>query len=520
MNEKLKSIIFYITLFLFIILVSFQTNSADYDLFARLLQGQAFWNLGNILHHDIFSYTPTHTWYDHEWGASVIFYWVFNKFGAIGLLWLKALIVFGVFFFAIETLKIRGVKFSTPYNFLFYFLAYHAAEFSGFSSTIRCQLFTYLFFVIWLYLLERVRIKKEHYLLVSFVPMMLFWSNIHGGCMAGFGLLILYAIGEAINKKPFKYYLFAILACALITFANPWGLEYVKFLLMATTMPRPLIGEWQPTFGVQNVGSFMLFKTFFITTILLAIIRLISKIKTIKNIDYTKALIMLTMTYLSLKYTRHQPFFVICTIVFLYNDFYKIILAISEKLIKSAQIREKIAKIKEVSLLILVAFATFGYFATTKQQITVSNEKYPIKAIEFIKQNELKGNLLVDFHHGSYAAYKLFPNNLIAMDGRYEEVYPDYMLPLFNNFFMQAGKNPNLLIEKFRPDIIIVSHDYKAEKSLETNKTYKKVYSDEINSVFIDKNLTKKTYKKPTEDVQYYNETLFDSRLKFQKIKK
>lgn len=505
---------------MFITLVSFQTNIVDYDLFARLLQGQAFHNLGNILQHDIFSYTPTHTWFDHEWGSSVVFYWVFAKFGANGLLWLKPLMIFGIFFFTIETLKLRGVKFSTPYNFLFYFFAYHAASASGFSNVIRCQLFTYLFFSIWLFLLERSRIKKEYYWLVTFVPMMLFWANTHGGCAAGLGLLGIYAVGEALNRKPFKYYIFTLIACILITLANPWGFDYVKFLFMATTMPRILIQEWQPTFGQFNAGNFLPFKFFFITTLGFVAIRLLTKFKTLKNIDITKALIMLTMTYLSIKYTRHQPFFVLCTIVFLYNDFYMILSKINSKLVPSELIRKKVSDLKELTIYSFVAIATLAFFVTTKPQIVINNPSYPIKAIEFIKINELKGNLLVNFHHGSYAAYKLYPFNLIAMDGRYEEVYPDYMLPLFNNFHMQVGENPNLLIEKFRPDIIVMEHKFKADKALEQNQSYKKAYSDEVYSVFVDKKLAQKSYKQPPNNADYYNNNLFDTKLKFTKVKK
>ena len=37
--------------------------------------------------------------------------------------------------------------------------------------------------------------------------------------------------------------------------------------------------------------------------------------------------------------------------------------------------------------------------------------------------NNMNGNILAPFDMGSYITYKLFPNNLIYMDGRYEEVY-------------------------------------------------------------------------------------------------
>ena len=86
-------------LLLFIITVSFQANMADYDLFARLLQGKAFWSLGNILHQDIFSYTPTHIWYDHEWGARLIFYLFFKYMGVFGLVLVQGITMFFTAFF-------------------------------------------------------------------------------------------------------------------------------------------------------------------------------------------------------------------------------------------------------------------------------------------------------------------------------------------------------------------------------------------------------------------------------------
>ena len=65
---------------------------------------------------------------------------------------------------------------------------------------------------------------------------------------------------------------------------------------------------------------------------------------------------------------------------------------------------------------------------------------YPVKEVEFIKQNHLNGKILVNFGLGSYVSYKLYPQNLIFMDGRYEEVYYDYMVPMLKNFYL-ANQN-------------------------------------------------------------------------------
>ena len=517
MSDKLRTFLFYITLFLFIAIMTFQSNIVDFDLFARLLQGQAFWELGNILQRDIFSYTPVNIWYDHEWGASVVFYWVLNHFGDLGLLLLQVFMVFGIFYFAIETLKLRGVNNSTPYNFLFYFFAYHAAGNSAFGSVIRCHLFTFLFFSIWLYLLERIRIKKEYHWLVTFVPMMLFWSNIHGGCVAGLGLLILYAIGEALNRKTFKYYLTTLAVCFLILFVNPWGVGYVKFLLHATTMPRPVIAEWNSPFALSNLLSHLRFNLYFVFFTLISLLTLFIKRNKIKNIDYTKTLVLIVMAYLSASHIKHQWFFVVAVIVFLYNDFYWILNNIFEKL--RINLTSKFICIKECFLFILILLGLVGYLSLNKPHISTSFSKYPIKAIEFIKINKLNGNLLVNFHHGSYTAYKLYPHNLIAMDGRYEEVYPDYLLAMMNNFYMQATDRPNMLIEMFRPDIIVMENYFKAKDYLLTDKSYTKVFEDEFYTLFVDKKLVKKSYIKPSDDIKYYNKHLFDIDLKFKKFK-
>ena len=42
---------------------------------------------------------------------------------------------------------------------------------------------------------------------------------------------------------------------------------------------------------------------------------------------------------------------------------------------------------------------------------------------EFLRINNIKGNIIVPFEMGSYISYKLYPQNLIFMDGRYDGVY-------------------------------------------------------------------------------------------------
>ena len=94
LTRDFQPLVFYIMLFVFILSFNLLANAYDYDLWARLIVGKCFWQTGHILKHDFLSYTPTHTWYDHEWGSSLIFYIVFKFFGQVGLTVLKGVFIF------------------------------------------------------------------------------------------------------------------------------------------------------------------------------------------------------------------------------------------------------------------------------------------------------------------------------------------------------------------------------------------------------------------------------------------
>jgi len=68
----------------------------------------------------------------------------------------------------------------------------------------------------------------------------------HGGFVAGIGLIVIYAVGEFLNRKPTLPYL-GILALILpMTLINPYGYRLWTFMMDAAFMPRPYIGEWGP----------------------------------------------------------------------------------------------------------------------------------------------------------------------------------------------------------------------------------------------------------------------------------
>ena len=200
--EKVKSIFkskafLYILLVLFCFLLACLCKEYDYDLFARLIVGENFVKTGSVAYQDFLSYTQTHFWFDHEWGSGVVFYLFLKVLGPIGLIILQAITMFFTIFFIIKTQKLQNPNYPISTAFIFCFLL----VFSHLNpSIIRCHMFTFMFYAMTLYLLEKNR-KTDSNLIWLFVPIAILWNNLHGGIASGLGMIFIYMVLEFIQRK-------------------------------------------------------------------------------------------------------------------------------------------------------------------------------------------------------------------------------------------------------------------------------------------------------------------------------
>lgn len=509
LSKNIKPAIFYIVFFLFILAFSTTANGYDFDLWARLIVGKGIIQTGQVFTQDFLSYTPTHTWYDHEWGSSVIFYLAQHYFSSIGILILQSILIFLIFFFITKIVQLRGVKTTSAFNFLFYYFAFSAMS-DILNSPIRCQLFSFLFFTMFLYILELARKDKNKPLfLIPFL--MIIWNNLHGGCLSGIGLILIYVVGELLNKKSVKKYIFALLSSIIVLPINPWGFGYIKFLLNAGTMQRTYVREWWGLFCKLNLMLYLKFKLFVLLLLTTQIGLIIKEIKTKKfNFDKTKFLILLATLILAIQHAKLIPFFVISATCFLYDDFYTVFNSITKNIFN------KIANYKDTIIYTLIIIFTL-FNMKNLNKILINPEQYPILSVEFIKENNLKGNLLTNFGLGSYAAYKLYPNNKIYMDGRYEEIYPDFLMEDLKNFYY-AEANWDKLLKTYPTEILLIEKYYKVYNIIQAQKEWKLVYDKDKNfGVFVKADTARIKYKQPPTDINYYKKTLFDTNINFKK---
>lgn len=511
-SDKKWQILFFVTLLIWCFALAYPINP-DYDLFARLIVGKSVIENGFILKHDFYSYAPTHLWLDHEWGASAIIYWVstlsefFNKSILTTLSVFKSLLVFGIFAIATICVNVRNSKYSS-FNILYFALAVFASNIV-FASTVRCHMFSFLLFALFVLILELYRLHGKKWLLAILPFLMLLWGNTHGGCLSGLGLILIYAVGEFLNKKNPIPYLITLIVSSIVLFVNPYGFEYVKFLFTAGTMSREWISEWASPFATTFYA--FKFKIYFIFMILIALLKGIENKFDLKNIDMTKLLLLVSTGYLAVMHTKLLPFFVISSAIFMFDD----VLSILNK-IRSLSLLANDKNKYVYAVILFISLSALNSANIHNNTISVNQKYLPYNAVEFLATNSVKGNILVDMTYGSYVGYKLYPNNKIFMDGRYEEVYfPDLLLEM-KDFFRMNGNNFDKILTKYPTDIVLLqkNHTENLTKYL-VQKNWREIFSDENFIVLIRPDYPKIATKTATFDPK----TIFDTEISAEMLK-
>lgn len=494
----MKKAIFYLSITMIVGILTFNITLPDYDLWARLAVGSIFFQTGNVLKHDIFSYLPTKSlWIDHEWASGVVFYFFAKYFGEWGIFILKGFILLSIFILIIKIIKLQsnrtaGVLFLILLGF---------ALLPGIANLIRCQMFTYLFFTLWLFALEKIK-RGENHLIWIFPVTMLFWVNMHGGFLSGIGLLLIYALGEALNRRhPLKY--FGILALIIpVTIINPYGFELWKYIIEASLMPRPYIPEWH---AISFSGPFHLIAGYkihihacFMIFALLTIIVVIKSFRKRQVPDWTMIILGAVLLYLSVRHQRHTAFFVLAIPSLFYHQYLHLFDPL-QKFIKN-NLNEKTDKIwgavKYGFGYVLLIIIFVYYLPQLSHRIIIDNRIYPSGSIEFIKQNNISGNLATTYNWGSYAFWKLYPQCKVLIDGRYEEVYPRDVYDVAMQFSENRG-DPSAIFRTYKANVLVLSKKNYSPADVLIFKDWRLVYQDMSSVVLLPKDKIKPFYIYP-----------------------
>jgi len=392
---------------LFFAAACFTNNVADNDLWGKLRHGQDLLRNG-IARVDPYSYTvPGRPWVEHEWGAEAIFALLYHAFGAPGLIVTK--MALGT---AALALVLR-LAWETSRNMTAVAIVFVPVVFGVFPwFGVRGQIFTHALFALTLYILHRYR-EGHRRMVWTLPPLMMLWANLHGGFVAGLGIVGFATVVEGVESwwrrtAPSPVLPAALLAvlvcCVLATTVSPYGPSYPLTVLPWTLMARPGIAEWGPLSRAS-----MRDVTLMTVPLLLGLATAALATPRARRDTLQVALLALTAAA-AVRHVRHTPFFL-----------FTCLWVLPQYLAGWRVPRRTFATTVVVASL---ATARLVLAVGTLDHLVVRADAFPIGAVRFMDEHGITGNVAVSFNWGSYLIGKCYPRCRVSIDGRFEETYP------------------------------------------------------------------------------------------------
>ena len=456
----------------------FSFITADPDLWGHIKFGEDLWQAKGLVRVDPYSFTAHgQPWINHEWLAELIFYLTYRYLGDAGLLFGKL----GIGLFVVAVLcKICTFRKQLPLVYAVVMVLAISVISPGFM--IRPQVFSFLFFSLFLYVLHLYLAERKNVLFL--LPcLMALWVNLHAGFLMGWTLL-----GTVVAWKTLAHFIFGkktkhlrtpwlwFLVTSVATLLNPYGYKLIAFLYNTIAVPRQ-ISEWEPVALLDM--SYLNLKL--LALLFLATLRVKPKQRQGWEIAGT------AMTLIaSLLHQRHMPFFGIIVTPYLVFRLSVLVPEIQTRFPKLTLTRTS-RNLVAIFLGLIVAFQTYNgvrRYVMANCRIIVDPQIYPVAAIRFLKVNQIKGKLLLPFDWGEYAIWHLYPGCKVSIDGRFRTVYPE---PVIRDHFISDHdwNGWEKLIEEYPSDILLAHQIPFFQALIKKNGPLIYVYSDALAIVFV-----------------------------------
>jgi hypothetical protein len=442
----------------------------DVDLWGHMAMGRETLAQGWPPLRDPFAYVPTvYPLIYHEWLSGVVFYVVLQAAGDLGL---KALLLALALATLVAALAAaRRLRASAPALFVGILIAVPALR-PGYLP-IRPQLFTFLGLACLILICVRARTGAPRGLW-AVPPLLAVWANLHGGFVAGLGVLGLYVLVEvAARRRPGRAIGVGV-ATVLATLVNPYGIGYWGFMWRALAMERPAIKEWAPL--IQYWASDW-------PALLLILVAALS-IGMARPRDPFGILVLAATGYFALRHAKHGPLLAVAALAFVPPALSPLL----DGLV--APLRARLAGVPALARLVAAALALFTLLLAvdlvlfTRWRLAVPAEDYPVGAVEFLRLNRLRGNLATPFQWGQYVLWKLAPGVRVSFDGRYETVYPEEVARVNFDFLYGTGDWGRLLRD-YPTEMVLVSKAFPGARRMARAPGWTAVYEDPVSALYL-----------------------------------
>jgi predicted small integral membrane protein len=259
--------------------------------------------------------------------------------------------------------------------------------------------------------------------------------------------------------------------CFVVTFVNPYGLDYWRYILEATGMERPAILEWQTMQGWQILlvgvlGSIWLAGAW------------LGRAST-RVLPETAGLLAASL-WAAIDSQRLMNFLLLVLAVYGAAEYRTVLRTVAARLPDAYRTATGhlagIVTLAGPAILLVVTCVHLVGFSSTG----LGYEKYPTGALDWLYRHGAGGRLLSHFNHGSLAIWRLYPHYQVAVDGRYEETYPEETVQLAWTALQPNAPGHDEALARVAPDYILVPG---AEWASDFRGGWQTVYADSASAV-------------------------------------
>lgn len=470
----------------------YETRQADPDLFGHLAYGRLFVERGGPTGTDPFAFTTAgRHWVAFEYLAQALLWVAYHGFGPLGLIALKcALGGAAVFFLWVAVRAATGNLLVWAPVFLL------CASSVGRFFLFRPQLFTYACFALFVAVLFRFLLRRGAALWIL-PPVMLLWVNTHGGFVAGLGAMALVLVlrvaaslhaGERVaatvgQNKPL---LLSLAACFAATFVSPWGIALWRYVLteLLHGTNRRYISEWEPAGLRSDPWSWTALA---VITGTLAAVGWIAhrrgcQVAGLKAWQWTaSACPLILMAYWS---DRHVP------LAAIWSAPVMAVLADAASRPTPTPAFRRVWLAFGCVALVMISLTTDYVLEHPAPAIatggTTLGTTDPCRAVAFIRENHLTGNIYTPLWWGSYVTWEAYPAVRVSMDGRNISVFPDAMVSANLRFYSREATANDLLDPlRYATDFLLVPSDAGILPLVRSDERWQEVYRDRDASLFV-----------------------------------
>lgn len=392
----------------------------SFDLFWQLQSGRYILQTGEFIYRDIFSLAADAPRWEHCWLHDILFYGAYTLGGYAAISLFKGVLLTVTAGAALAVTRLRG---GSAASFL---LVAPAAIFLTRGGWLeRPQLWTFLLFVVLLFILERYRRRPGAFIWLLPVLVAL-WSNLHAAAVLAFPVVGAFLAGLGVERllgRPvpqggdFRRLLLACGAVFPAALLTPYGWQTIETLIYAPSlgeasgMSTQLFNmDWRAT---TFQGNPIFFYALGIAAVLLALSG--------RKLRPGDLFLLAGLGWMGVTLERHTTFFYLAcaALLPLYVDMAAATAGrlLPEKGREAVRVLSLAPAVLLALYFILPAVQSTGFFDTGLRQW-----HYPVKAAEFVRSERLPRNLYNTYDWGGYLMWTLYPDHLVFWDGRSDSI--------------------------------------------------------------------------------------------------